>query len=152
MSSRKKRDRQKQMRRGRGPRLRFGTREIPGIGPVDVVRLPTAEKMSRVILDFLGPYLEQTHSDADIEKLVTVGIVAWNTANVAGKEREKLLEATLEKFPADARQSARALIEELVRRKEALFADNKRMILDYELTETPSGRGHLSVVSTFGAE
>ncbi len=140
------------MKRGQGPRVSFGTREMPGLGPIDVVKVAGAEKMSEVILDFLAPYLEQTTSAADFEKVVTVGIIAWNAAVASGKAREKLIEGVLEASVPSARPATRAILEELIERKEALFADNKRMIVDFELTETPSGRGHLSVVSTFGTE
>ena len=40
------------------------------------------------------------------------------------------------------------VIDEMVRRKEAHFASNRRMIINYDLTMTPTGP-YLQVLSTF---
>jgi hypothetical protein len=137
------------MKRARGG---HGTRRAPVIGPVDVVNALGAEKMSEVLGEFLGPYLKQTTTPEDFRNVLDIGVIAWNAALVAGKVRQELLEATLASLPADARGPARALLEEMIRRKEALFASNQRMIVEYELTRAGPGKAHLSVTSTFDGE
>lgn len=52
-----------------------------------------------------------------------------------------------EAFPEEVRADARAIISELVERKERYFSEYKRMIIDYEVTDTGKDY-HLVVIST----
>ncbi len=146
MGSRKKKKKRKQKQRGRPLR-----RPVPlGLppGPTLLVEPPGAKKMSEVLLEFLEPYTEQWRTEEDLRRLLPVAIIVWNAALVSGREREELLQGALDALPPGARQDGRTLLEELIRRKEAHFADNHRLVLDYQLTMRPAGP-HLSVISTF---
>jgi hypothetical protein len=50
-------------------------------------------------------------------------------------------------LPPEARPEMRALFTEMIRRKDMLFASNKRAIFDYQITMTPSGP-HLVILSS----
>jgi len=63
------------------------------------------------------------------------------------KEREAHLQEVLEAFPQDMRSDARMIIGELIEWKEEHFPKYKRMIIDYEVTDT-SKDYHLIVIST----
>jgi hypothetical protein len=108
---------------------------------------PGTEKLSEVLLEFLGPYTPPEPTEAELSKLLSVGIVAWNAAIASAKEGEDLIRSVLETLPPEFREDMRALIDELIRRKEALFAQHKRLILDYRVTMQPSGP-YVQVIST----
>jgi hypothetical protein len=112
-----------------------------------VVSPPGEVKMSEVLLEFLEPYDNLWKTEEQLHKLLTIAMVAWNAALVSGRRRDELLQGTLAALPPEARGDGRMLIEEMIRRKEAQFANIKRMVLDHQLTMTPSGP-HLSVIST----
>ena len=80
-------------------------------------------------------------------KLLTLALVAWNAALFSGSKRSDFIESMAQAVPADARQDMRTIIEEMIQRKEAHFASHKRMIVDYQITMTPSGP-NLAVIST----
>jgi len=141
----KRKEKHKQDRARKAKLLRQGTFE----GDVIIVPSPGgAEKMSEVLMEFLEPYSGQWRTEEDLRKLLSVAIIAWNAALVTGGKRSELIESTLEALPPEVRPDARAIIEEMIRRKETFFANNHRMIVDYELTMGPAGP-HLSVISTF---
>ncbi len=106
-----------------------------------------AEKMSEVLMEFLEPYTKHWKTEEDLRKLLTLGIVAWNAALVTGSTRDELIQSTSEVIPPELRQGLRSILDEMIQRKESYFANNKRMIIDYELTMGPAGP-YLSVIST----
>jgi hypothetical protein len=144
MSRKKKKRKQKQRPRRPQGRLRQG---LPDNVTV-VVPPHGAKKMSEVLLEFLEPWSEGWRDEEDCRKLLSVGIIAWNAGIFSGSKRESLIEDTLRALPLGVRADARTIIDEMVRRKEALFASNRRIILNYELTMTPTGP-YLQVLSTF---
>ncbi len=50
-------------------------------------------------------------------------------------------------MPPDVRRDGQAILEERIQRKLRHFAGNRRLIVDYKLTQTPTGP-HLAVIST----
>jgi hypothetical protein len=102
-----------------------------------------------VLLEFLEPWSEHWGNEAECRKLLSVGIVAWNAAVVSGSERENLIQSTLKAVPPEVRADLRTVLDEMVRRKEAHFASNRRMVISYDLSMTPTGP-YLQVLSTFG--
>lgn len=105
--------------------------------------------MSGVLLEFLEPYSEHWRTEEEFTKLVTVGLIAWNAALMPGNERELFLQDMVQEVPPEVRQDMRSIVDEMIRRKETHFAGNKRAIIGYQITMTPSGP-HLSVISTLG--
>jgi hypothetical protein len=77
--------------------------------------------------------------------------MAWNAAILQSAERQRLLDEAIKALPAstgnDARQDLKAILDELIERKERYFGGNKRFVLDYRLSDTKAGY-HLSVIST----
>jgi hypothetical protein len=109
------------------------------------------EKMSEVLEDFVEPYRDQAESYDAFRKLLHLGVLAWNAALMPeGKRRamiDDVLEAGLSRASAADRAAARQIVDALIRRKEELFAANRRAILSFELTD----RGddfYLSVASS----
>jgi hypothetical protein len=110
--------------------------------------LPEHEKMSKVLLDFVAPYTASARSHEEIQKLVVLGLVAWNAALLPEEERRKpLADLASKAAPADTVADLLAVIGSMVERKEQYFAENRRLILAHRWTVTARGP-HLSVVST----
>jgi hypothetical protein len=109
------------------------------------------EKMSEVLEDFVEPYLEHADTLDAYRKLIGIAVIAWNAALLQGAEREKVLEDAYRRLIPAADKQARAdfqsIVEEMILRKERYFADNRRGILNYRVTEMPTGDFFLSVAS-----
>jgi len=119
-----------------------------------IVNPQSQEKMSDVLGDFVAPYERSAETKEDYERLLTLGITAWNAALLPAAERSRMLDEVLGKglpgLPKNLQRDVRALINELVERKLTHFAANRRAIVDFTLVETHDGY-HLSVASTLEA-
>jgi len=84
-----------------------------------------------------------------VKRLHQTALIAWNTALFPKPERQRQLEQLIAALKIDAHSLAdmKAIVAELVERKDRFFAQYKRAILDFELTEAGKDY-HLSVVSS----
>jgi hypothetical protein len=139
----KKRDQNKRRRRLKQGRPQQG---LPDRATV-VVSPPGHEKMSEVLLEFVELYSGQWNTEEELAKLLTVAMIAWNASFLSGSEREEFLRDMVAAVPPEARPAMRAIMDELIQRKLSHFASNKRMLLDFQITMTPSGP-HVAVMST----
>lgn len=107
--------------------------------------------MSEVLGDFVEPYMGMADTMGNYRKLLGLAATAWNAALLPADERDSVLDDVLAEGFGDLTESLRlelrALIEALIARKDAHFADNRRAIVDFTLQETRDGY-HLSVAST----
>jgi hypothetical protein len=142
----KKRDRQKQ-RRSLKPRSLL--RGLPENALV--IGTPARQnKMSEVLMDFVEPYSDQWGTAEGLQKLLAVAVIAWNAALVSASERDEFIQRMVEVFPPEVQSDMKLVIDEMLHRKVTHFADNRRMIVNYEVTKTPTGP-HLAVLSTLNA-
>ena len=116
---------------------------------VEVVRgTGIKEKMSDVILHFAEPLQDE---DGDIPaEMIDFAIFVWNASLMSEelqKQALKDLENRIPRHDRGARQELRMLTRMLLDRKATHFADNKRMIFDYQIDDTAHSL-HLKVVST----
>lgn len=138
-----------------------------GGNPLPSFRQGTDQKMSAVLLDFIEPYKKFANTDEAIERLVVTGITAWNVSMLPEHERDealtKLATAALNGGSPVRRLVAKIrtailgesrdvadfkwVVNELVERKLQHYAENRRFILDYELSPSED-EIHLFVVST----
>ncbi|MSP14845.1 MAG: hypothetical protein EXR62_18030 [Chloroflexi bacterium] len=115
-----------------------------------IVNPPGTEKMSEVMMEFIEPYMEfATTSLTQYKQLVELAIIAWNAAILPKKEREILLNETLKNTTRPANEDMdkefRAVVMDLIQRKERHFAKNKRLIVSYRASETKD-TFHLAIV------
>jgi hypothetical protein len=104
-------------------------------------------KMSEVMWEFLEPYLEDAPTLEMLRKLVSVALVAWNVALLPATESsEEYINGSMQAIPSNLRADFKAIVREMIERKQIYFAQYTRPILDYELVDTRQGY-HLSVVS-----
>ena len=76
MSPHKKR-KSKKKRKHRGPKGKLGKVLFEGKDVV-VVESKDDEKMSEILVEFVGPYLDMVDSDETYRMLLTLAIAAWN--------------------------------------------------------------------------
>ena len=115
-------------------------------GMQSVINPPGQEKMSEVLEQFIEPYLGAVDDVASMQKLTALATVAWNAAILADDRRESFLDSIMDTFPKKARADAAQMIEEMIQRKNRYFADNRRQIVNVQVTDTGDGF-HLTVAS-----
>ena len=117
--------------------------------------------MSEVLLEFIKPYRELAQSDSDLQKLIGLGIVAWNVSLLPANEREgalndlvtdlfrrkspiKRLSSLVRKWigaseKADMKVASpevtefKQIVYEMVEHKLRRFARNRRFIISYHV-------------------
>jgi hypothetical protein len=120
-------------------------------GMQSVINPPGQEKMSEVLEQFIEPYLGAVDDVTSMQKLTTLATVAWNAAILADDRRESFLDSIMDTFPKKARSDAARIIEEMIQRKNRYFADNRRQIVNVQVTDTGDGF-HLAVASLMPGE
>ena len=123
-----------------------------GLGPVGFVNGPVGGvKMSEVLDDFVAPLADSADDRADYERLLSLGLVAWNAALEPQHRRKVMIDDVLQEGLRGAslweQQACREVIDRLVARKLESFAEYQRPIMAFQLDELEDGGYYLSVVS-----
>ena len=113
---------------------------------------PQAEKMSDVLEAFTEPYEEPDMSLTARKTMLQMAAIAWNFALVTDLKKRQMLKENFFENGIDSnillvKKEMEELIEEMIDRKEKLFADNQRYIVNFEL-EDLGDEFYLSVAST----
>jgi hypothetical protein len=106
------------------------------------------EKMSDVIHRFAEP-LQDENGDITANVL-RFAILVWNASLLPKDEQEEACREIMKALPVrgrGVRGEILSAINMLLERKEKYFSDNKRIIIDYDITETKDSL-HLNVAST----
>lgn len=121
-------------RKGHTPRNR--------LEPIPWRPLPPVRKMSEVLLEFAEPLLDAFDDDSHFRDLTAIAVFCWNLTFLPPKEGEAAINDIVKQMAGrDAfkgrglREALRALIE----RKKALYADDNRLIVNYEIIQEESG-------------
>jgi hypothetical protein len=116
----------------------------------DVVVNPEGfAKMSEVLAEFVSPYQHIAKSRKAYESLLGIAILAWNISILPEDEQQKFFDKAIQqviKLDSLTQQDIKSLLNDLLTRKKKYFADNKRLIMDFQLQEIGS-RYHLSVAT-----
>jgi hypothetical protein len=98
-------------------------------------------KLSEVLLDFAKPLTAATRTEEDFRTAVEVAILSWNISFLPADERATFLRKSMgallggkDDLPFETEQCIQMLLD----RKEALYSDDKRFVVEHEL----SGHGH----------
>ena len=109
-------------------------------------------KMSEVLEDFIEPYTDDSLNKHGLQMLISMGILAWNIALMPKEKRTEMLNesfaATMPDADPDDIAFGKNMVEEMIDRKNKFFADNQRMIMNFELQYVSRGQYHISVAST----
>jgi hypothetical protein len=127
---------------------KLGKTELPGDTKL-VIRRGGKEKMSEVLAEFIEPYVEHADSDDAYRRLLVIAIVAWNTALLPEERQQLAINDFLEGLDLGffERLEFISFIKTMMERKKTYFPDNKRFIINFELTDLGDSM-HLSVAST----
>jgi hypothetical protein len=136
-------------RKRRAPRRKHDLREIDELlSTARVIPEPTGvDKMSEVLQDFVKPYVQLSETESNLRRLFDLGMMAWNASLLSLAQRKKTLQDTVKAFPPEARDDLRGVLETLIQRKLEHFADNRRQIIDFDLSMEAAGPC-LKVMST----
>jgi hypothetical protein len=102
------------------------------------------EKMSEVLEDFAEPLLREAKTPEDTKKALLIAMVAWNYSLLddAARQDPNAPHAAMMADPI-----VRDMFNSLAARKQALYPNNRRIILDFQLI--PNGSEYrFNVVST----
>ena len=113
-----------------------------------IVNPAGTEKMSEVILRFAEPIQDE---DGMVPKaLLEIAIIIWNASFMPQKMQRKALEDVVNIIPKEnleARRDMFSMVNLLLERKQRYFSQNKRLIMDYHITESAHSI-YLDVMST----
>jgi hypothetical protein len=108
-------------------------------------------KMSELLEELIDPYLDATKDLEQLEKLVSMGTIAWNATLMSAQEQARFLDRVLSAVPPTVRPDFALLLRALMLRKVELFPNERRQIFHTQLT--PLGDGyHLTVASSMHGE
>jgi hypothetical protein len=106
-------------------------------------------KMSEVILDFAEPLLNEIDDDDELfEDAVSFAVICWNISFLPENEQKKMIRSLVdERAKSDVLLRLRVQddIRMLLERRKAFFADEKRMIVNYEIIEERGSRRLLAM-------
>lgn len=112
---------------------------------------PKIEKMSEIIIDFAQPLLNVAENAQSQKQAIITAILGWNLALLPKEAQPDQLNKIKKMLrpSTDSDQLANEtvkILNSLMSRKDFLYPEINRMIVDYELIDTPQGF-HLNVVS-----
>ena len=131
-------------------------REIRSLKSLQCTRTPYAPLakfvpnsiVSEVILRFAEPFKDD---DGLVSRaMIEMAIIIWNASFMPKDMQRKAVEDVVNVLPSDDREARREMfliVNMLLERKRQYFSSNKRMIMDYHITESAHSI-HLDVVST----
>ncbi len=116
-----------------------------------VTNLKGEVKMSEVLEDFVDPYLHTVQRAQDFNSLIKLAILAWNCALRPKKEKKQIINERVKELGSKGdvlvRQDLTDFLNELITRKNNFFADNKRVIYEFNL-QGSWPKMHISVASS----
>ena len=104
-------------------------------------------KLSDVLVEFARPMLELCKSFEQEKKAIGLVILIWNAANIPELSTEELygmLTDLIGKADPELLQEMKEIVHVYLSRKNQYFADDKRLVESYNLTNTKEGL-HLEV-------
>src|SRR6266542_701441 len=151
---REKRRQRRQRQKAKQPIVAAARQLLQSVPPNTQIigAIPGMPKASEQLLAFVEPYGDPNEPLEGFRKLIMLGMLAWNMGVSPPEKRKDLLVPLLETLGGVESETAvpiLAMIAEMIHRKETdpRFAQDRRYLLNYTLTETPDGP-HLQVLST----
>lgn len=99
---------------------------------------PGKEKMSEVILEYARPLMESAQTVEEQKKAIGMAIICWNTSFIDPENRDLMITETFAETGEELDSATREVIEFMLKRKDDLFPDNKRIIEDWIIKDRGS--------------
>lgn len=90
-------------------------------------------KLSEIVMDLAKPLLDSARNEEDYRKSILIAALCWNLALTPKDKRAAFMHDLLNKAvkPGESLLDVERMIADVVARKEALYPDDKRLIIDY---------------------
>ena len=113
------------------------------------IKSPPAESMSDVLLKFAEPFFDAVdYGDKQIfENIIKKSMMFWNYAIILDRGDTETVKEMKRLFKDDGLEEIASFMLE---RKQRLFPNNTRLMIDYELNRTKDGGFHVTVSSSLG--
>lgn len=105
--------------------------------------------LSDAISKIIEPYRKDAPDAKAFRNLVAFACIAWNASLFPVEKRDEMMEEMLTKIPLKGEDRAQALglLNALMKRKQKLFPQVTRMIIEYKVTDLGNDF-HIAVAST----
>jgi hypothetical protein len=95
---------------------------------IKIVKRRTGRKVSEILMEFAQPWLDEARNDDQRKTVVGMAVLAWNMAAISEPERWE------GNFAEQLGETGKIILEEMIARKLALYPEETRPILDYQMT------------------
>lgn len=110
-------------------------------GPIGGMR-----KLSEVIKEFAEPLIDGVRTTEELNAGVSTAVLAWNMAIMPRNVRKQMLGDLADRYGSGAEVVViRAVLGDMMARKKALYDDDKRFVMDYQVTRISPDDCHLAV-------
>lgn len=120
-------------------------REDPLLSEEKLLVNTSKPKISQALTSFIAPYADAAETNEEYEKLFTLAVIAWNATLMDDEAQKELIEKTVI-MHIDG-ETTRAILNTFMERKALFFADDKRIVADFKITNFKDGRRHLAVAA-----
>ena len=105
--------------------------------------------MSEVLLEFAAPMFETFDADIPARRIMGVATTAWNLALLPARKRDEFLAEMARELSLETQdiKEMKKVMRWLVARKNKHFAEHRRFVVDFEVSER-GNRRRLYVVSS----
>jgi len=110
----------------------------------------SANKLSAVILEYAEPLIDVADGSEVEERAIRISITLWNASLLPKQKALEAIEPALDDMAKGdqlLKSEFHMMFEMMYNRKQSLFSDDKRFIVDYTLEENDEGF-YLQVAST----
>lgn len=104
--------------------------------------------ISDAISKIIAPYRDTAQSYSSFYKLVMIACTAWNAAILTDEKRASMLYDMRKSMPdQQSREDFTEIVKELMKRKNRLYPNVNRMIVEFKVTERKNDF-HIAIAST----
>jgi hypothetical protein len=96
-----------------------------------IVKRRTGRKVSEILMEFAEPWLDEARNDDQRKTVIGMAVLAWNMAAIPEPER---WEGVSPEFAENLSEPGKVILRQMIARKLALYSQETRPILDYEIT------------------
>jgi len=104
-----------------------------------VVKRRTGRKVSEMLAELAEPWLDEARNDDQRRTIIGMAVLAWNMAVLPESER---WEGMSPEFGEMLGEPGKTVLKGMIARKLALYPEETRAVLDYEIT---GDGGHMRV-------